>query len=155
MTKFPVLAAFIRSVIAAVMLTVAPSATAQAPAQTIGSAMRFLSIQFDRGMTLRTTFPQGKVFEDTVLRSSRSVKTCSSDFTLRQHRDGWVGNAGLYWPDVVDVRQRDAFVEVNTRVAKEIWKYAFDTGSPELAVRVAYAMEFLRQACDPAGTTGF
>lgn len=61
---------------------------------------------------------------------------------------------GFHWgEDILSARAYGADVRIMFKGNTEASRLM--TGAPDLAVRIAYAMEFLRVECDPAASTGF
>ena len=54
----------------------------------------------------------------------------------------------------VTAYQNSVWFKIND-ASRERWTYRFNLSTPEMANRVAYAMEFLRLHCDPTAGTGF
>ncbi|MFC3711147.1 hypothetical protein ACFOMD_01100 [Sphingoaurantiacus capsulatus] len=80
-----------------------------------------------------------------------------TDYANPDYADGWkIGPRGidsvtLDWRKVAKVTANGSYVDVSPSQPGVQFRLA----SPDLAKRVAYAMEFLRQECDPAAATGF
>ena len=141
------------------LLTVHPlAANAQNVGQTPENAQRYLSTSLPERYTV--IFPEAPNFPMDYRRqtSARPDGTC---ITVFEHsaRGGtpFTGNPGdnvqrVGWADVEEIRQDGtSVVQLNRDGLRLVWQPA----SEAAAARLAYAMEFLRQHCDPAAGTGF
>ena len=63
------------------------------------------------------------------------------------------------WAEISGIDTEDAYINFETKALPDdgtgLARYRLRTMSPEYAARVAYAMEYLRLACDPSAATGF
>lgn len=108
-------------------------ASAQPPLQTPENAQAFI----------RTIFSHYRPTDDVCV-SERPVRT----------ENGAVGNQALRWRDVAEVAHEPGTKEVRV-IMTDGNRNVFELAAASTAARLAYAMEFLRQHCDPAAETGF
>lgn len=148
--------------IIAALSAAANAAQAQPDAQSVEGAERFLAIQFDRGIPLTSRTASGRPFSISQ-RITRSRawehgrrRGCAIGFVVDWDDRTHVGSeGGIVWDSVASVQQAGDTVVTRYVSGGEPWDAIYHFTSPELAARAAYAMEFLRQACDPARDTGF
>lgn len=138
------------TVCAASLLLQAHPAVAQ-PAQTPENAQKFLSMYLPTNFSL--------VYKGKAMKMRRaspvtwSQEFCTTEFK-RVTEDSLIQDAGISWLSVIEVRHvSNSAIVVVTDTSH--FHQTFDFQSPDLAARAAFAMEFLRQHCDPAAETGF
>ncbi len=137
------------------LLAIANPVAAQPAEQTVEAAQRFLAIQFDRGMaTSSTQTDQPGVIRGRVIASRARPDRCTSGYVW-QDQSGGSGPGEEDWPNIVSVQHQGSTVLTTRSVPQQTMVTTYEIGSTDLASRVAYAMEFLRQACDPSANTGF
>ena len=129
--------------------------SSQGAEQTPENANRFLASVFPRRLTAnRNGHWEAERVSDLTFRGN-----CFVYFQTRRLRDNRVARNELSWEYIAEARQGDAahesrsIVYLTFRESGTVWYLNF--GSPALAARAAYAVEFLRQHCDPAAGTGF
>jgi hypothetical protein len=129
-----------------------PLSAQGSPAQTPENAQRFLAINLPTkfgyySAALRSV----DVFLVGPATSGRNV--CATDFqayTTGQGTASW----GIDWATVAQVKHTSGSSVVEVYERKGMIR-GIDFNSPSLAARAAFAMEFLRQHCDPSADTGF
>lgn len=148
--------------LAAVLLISASGVTAVAaqddPRQTPENAARFLR-QILPGTTMAWDGNDGAgadVLHDSPYEpTTASPRVCDTAFRARyRNRHSGVLQANshtVFWRSVREVSQQGGTVTVID--AESVRRYALVAEGT--AARVAYAMEFLRQHCDPGADTGF
>lgn len=122
------------------------SATYAQGEQTPENAQRFLKITLPSNFTLCNS--HGCTEESRVT----PIEPGNECHTKYQASYNTPGVGGIYWDGVVSVERSRSQVTVRNGT---IVKLVFDFGSEQLATRAAFAMEFLKQHCDPAKDTGF
>lgn len=143
----------LRTIIAfAATLAIAGPAAAQEAKQTPESAQRFLAINLPTFFSVSMNGQR----EITATRTTvpTATDTCTTDFKARLGNESNAISWAMGWRSVVDVSNSEGSSYV---VVKDKFGFTkgFDFGSAALAARAAFAMEFLRQSCDPAADTGF
>ena len=130
--------------------------------QTTEGAQEFLRLQFERGITHRFSRGGEDRHDMTFFVSPGKPTTdqCITHYKFNISNDPKATDSYIEWRNVPAVVQVGASVNVQNspKSAAQDPIYAFtkwEFGSPELAARAAFAMEFLRDACDPAASTGF
>lgn len=131
-------------------------ATAQ-PAQTFEGAQQFLSIT-GQSLNARTIADDdGAVLEFRTRDLKQSVGLrCATSFANSYLDATPPGRGAIIWRDVAEMRADGRYVLIHQLDPKRGQRYflRIDDPSDSLATRAAFAMEFLRQACDPTAGTG-
>jgi hypothetical protein len=142
-----------RACLIAALLIPAPTVAQSGSAQTPENAQRFLTVNLPTKFIYYNPATMGsqEVFHQGPVTSARNV--CSTDYqayTTAQGTQSW----NLDWTAVAEVEHKTGTEVVEIKERKRMNRI-YNFNSPALAARAAYAMEFLRQHCDPSADTGF
>ncbi len=144
------------SVVVAVALLAATPASAQVE-QTSDGALKFLGQALSRA---KVTWPGSDRFAWVVGTSitigDHKASSCRTKLTFEDHgaSGALIGNREVVvnWEAVAEVKQGGSVVIVKTTYPETTY---YTLAAEGMAARVAYAMDFMRQYCDPGADTGF
>jgi hypothetical protein len=145
-----------RFLFAGILIGIIPmssSTFAQEGQQTPENAQKFLALSWPSSFELWTDGIKTLTVYN-VGKASSLKRVCHTDLDGRTP-DGVVLNWGVMWSHVVDIKHSEGsnLIYIKEKNQRFIRKYDFQ--SPSLAARAAFAMEYLKQHCDPASATGF
>jgi hypothetical protein len=143
------------SVAAALALTMAlggPVAARAQQGQTLEGAQQFLAIT-GKSLKARGVYDDGDGFDFQITDMQQNPKNrCVTSFAVPAE----TGRKAIIWRDVSDVKADGRYVVVRQLDnQREAYNMRIDYQAESLATRAAFAMEFIRQACDPTAGTGF
>jgi hypothetical protein len=136
-------------------LTVVASSASAQQSQTPESAQKFIALHFPLEMEYVTS--SGHVIK-YLLRARPTYDPrviCNTTIDAPSERNDGSSFKYIHWPWISGVSRNEgsAIVILETNSADYFYRLRF--GSAALAARASFAMEFLRQHCDPAADTGF
>lgn len=135
----------------AIIIALASPAAAQ-PTQTFEGAQQFLTVT-GKSLKARAVYDNGEGVDFQILDMQQSARQrCATSYSL----PGEAGRKAIIWRDVPQVRADGRYVIVRQLDAnRETYNMRIDYDVESLAARAAFAMEFIRLACDPTAGTGF
>ena len=113
-------------------------------------AQRFLTLNLPARFTVGYN---GRSIEVARISEPEAPNPCWTRFRERLD-NGVEASAGIAWRIVLEVRHAEGSSAVRL-LNRNGHEFTYDFGSEALAARAAFAMEFLRQGCDPSASTGF
>lgn len=152
-----------RYVIAAAMMSMVAGPTVEAqdapPTQTLENARVFATTTMV-GMRFYMSGSPRPIDVTQAVEADRCV------LSLAVHGDAmtvgeteWSAVPATNWSfnfgNITDIAPVENSTQIRIQFRGESVHWLLDTRSPSLQARLAYAMEFIRQACDPTAGTGF
>lgn len=149
---------FVEFVVALGLLSGVPlaqAASGQAPQQTPENAQRFLAQIWPASFTLTASSWAGTAVVRRLSPLTATRNNCGTSFQ-GIFPEPWrtAQEFGFGWENVAEVIHGTGSSTVRINFKDGIIG-TYDFGSGSLGDRAAFAMEFLRQACDPTANTGF
>lgn len=144
-------------ILAAALLLPTSSLIAQSAGQTPENAQRFVA------MTLPTTISNyhapsnWRILMHRTSTAASASEDCQTTFSARVDQGSGLSDPQpitLDWRATLEVIHQAGSSDVSLVQAND-WKIMIGYGSANIAARAAFAMEFLRQHCDPTAGTGF
>lgn len=151
-----------RAFLVGVAASLSAPAAAQAEQQTVENAQAFLALTLPRTYTSHVACPNVpggwcNTHRTSILSPPVPHGRCATLFNVRHDFNNFDNEKVIYWDHVTSVDHADASsnVAVTMTTGATAQRFYFEVTSPDLAARVAFAMEFIRRSCDPTQGLGF
>jgi hypothetical protein len=152
----------IRAIILAAAIGMSGAAAAQTEQQTIENAHAFLVLTLPRTYTSHVACPNVtggwcNTHRTSILSPPVPHGRCGTLLYVRHDFQNFDNEKVIYWDHVTSVDHADggSNVAVTMTSGASAQRFYFEVASPDLAARVAFAMEFIRRSCDPTQGLGF